>query len=73
LQAGSFSKIEDANRRKAEIALLGVRSEIKRGTANQRTVYRVYTAPMESPDEVNRVSDKLRDSNIEILLKRVSD
>lgn len=73
LQAGSFSRIEDANRRKAELALLGVRSEIKRGIANQRTVYRVYTAPMERPDEVNRISEKLRDSNIEILLKRVSD
>ena len=73
LQAGSFSKVEDANRRKAEMALLGVRSEIKRGTANQRTVYRVYTSPMDSPDEVNRVSDTLRNSNIEILLKRVSD
>jgi cell division protein FtsN len=73
LQAGSFSKVEDANRRKAEMALLGVRSEIKRGNANDRTVYRVYTSPMDSPDEVNRVSDTLRNSNIEILLKRVSD
>lgn len=73
LQAGSFSKVEDANRRKAEMALLGVRSEIKRGTANDRTVYRVYTSPMDSPDEVNRVSDTLRNSDIEILLKRVSD
>jgi cell division protein FtsN len=73
LQAGSFSHIDDANRRKAEIALLGVRADIKRGLVKQRTVYRVYTDPMEDPADVNRVSQKLQQANIEILLKRVSD
>jgi cell division protein FtsN len=73
LQAGSFSHIDDANRRKAQIALLGVRADIKRGLANKRTVYRVYTDPMEDPADVNRVSQKLQQANIEILLKRVSD
>jgi cell division protein FtsN len=73
LQAGSFSKIDDANRRKAEMALLGVRADIKRGLANERTVYRVYTDPMEDPADVNRVSQQLQQANIEILLKRVSD
>jgi cell division protein FtsN len=73
LQAGSFTTTDDANRRKAEIALLGVRTEIKRGTANNRDVYRIYTDPMENPEDVNRVSNQLRDANIEILLKRVSD
>jgi cell division protein FtsN len=73
LQAGSFSHIDDANRRKAEMALLGVRSDIKRGQANKRTVYRVYTDPMEDPAEVNRISKKLQQANIEILMKRVTD
>jgi hypothetical protein len=73
LQAGSFSNINDANRRKAQMALLGVRSEIKRGQVNKRTVYRVYTDPMEDPEEVNHVSEQLQQANIEILLKRVSD
>lgn len=73
LQAGSFSRLEDANRRKAEIALLGVRSDIKKGTASGRTVYRVYTNPLESGDEVNRISTLLQDSDIEVLAKRVSD
>jgi cell division protein FtsN len=73
LQAGSFSHIDDANRRKAEMALLGVRSDIKRGQVNKRTVYRVYTDPMEDPAEVNRISKKLQQANIEILMKRVTD
>jgi cell division protein FtsN len=73
LQAGSFSKLADANRRKAQLALLGVHSDIKKGNANGRTVYRVYTDPMEKPEDVNRVSSLLTGANIEILRKRVSD
>ncbi|HJP05121.1 MAG: SPOR domain-containing protein [Gammaproteobacteria bacterium] len=73
LQAGSFSQLGDADRRRAELGLLGVRSEIKKGNANGRTVYRVYTDPMENPAEVNRVRGQLTGAGIEILLKRVSD
>ena len=73
LQAGSFSRLEDANRRKAQMALLGVRSDIKKGTANGRTVYRVYTDPMNTPADVNATSNLLTNAGIEIMRKRVSD
>jgi cell division protein FtsN len=73
LQAGSFKSLTDANRRKAEIALLGVRSEIKKGNVASGTVYRVYTDPMEEPAEVNRVSNQLTSAGIEIMLKRVRE
>ncbi|MEJ2137965.1 MAG: SPOR domain-containing protein [Gammaproteobacteria bacterium] len=73
LQAGSFSRLEDANRRKAELGLLGVRSDIMKGAANGRTVYRVYTEPMEQPEEVNRTSNLLTGAGIEVMRKRVSD
>jgi cell division protein FtsN len=71
LQAGSFTRLEDANRRKAQIALLGVRTEIKPGDANGRKVYRVYTDPIDNTAEVNRLSELLTRSDIEILRKRV--
>jgi cell division protein FtsN len=73
IQAGSFSGIADANKRKAELGLLGIRSEIKAGDANGRTVYRVYTAPLTTPNDVNRTSSLLAGAGIEIMLKRVSD
>lgn len=73
LQAGSFSSVQDANRRKAEMGLIGVRAEIKRGSANNRTVYRVYTQPINNTAEVNRVSQQLNEAGIEVLRKRVSD
>lgn len=71
LQAGSFSKLEDAKKREGQIALLGVRAEIKKGDANGRIVYRVYTRPLEIPAEVNRLTSKLNDNGIETLAKRV--
>ncbi len=73
LQAGSFSMLDVAQRRKAEMALLGVHSEIKKGDVNGSTVYRVYTDPMDNPQDVNRVSDLLNNAGIELLAKRVSD
>ena len=73
LQAGSFSELPVAQRRKAEIALLGVHTEIKKGNLNGRTLYRVYTDPMENPQDVNRVSALLNNAGIDMLLKRVSD
>lgn len=73
LQVGSFSLLEIAQRRKAEIALLGVHSEIKKGNVNGKTVFRVYTDPMDKPADVNRVRTLLNGVGIDILMKRVSD
>ena len=73
LQAGSFSNLTDAQRQEARIALLGIRAEVKKGEANGRTVYRVYTQPLDTPDKVNRTQKRLNDDGIETLAKRVSD
>lgn len=73
LQAGSFTKRTDAERREGEMALLGVRAEIRQGEANGRAVYRVYTQPLTTPEDVNRVRDRLNANGIETLAKRVSD
>jgi len=73
LQAGSFSNLEDAQRHEANIALLGIRAEVRKGDANGRTVYRVYTRPLDTPDKVNRTRKRLNDAGIDTLAKRVSD
>ncbi len=73
LQAGSFNKLAAAKRREGEIALLGVRAEVKKGEAKGRSVYRVYTRPLETPEAVNRMRDLLNDNGIKTLAKRVSD
>ena len=73
LQAGSFTKLVDAQRREGEIALLGVRAEVRKGEANGRIVYRVYSRPLDTPEAVNRLRTLLNDNGIETLAKRVSD
>lgn len=73
LQAGSFTRLSDAQRREGEIALLGVRAEVRKGEANGRTVYRVYTRPLDTPGAVNQTRNLLNNNGIETLAKRVSD
>jgi hypothetical protein len=73
LQAGSFSVLDVAQRRKAEMEELGVPADIKRGSVKGKTVYRVYTNPMDNPNDVNRVRTLLTGVGIDILQKRVSD
>ena len=62
-----------AQQRKGEMEELGVPAEIKRGSVNGKTVYRVYTNPMDNPQDVNRVRTLLTGVGIDILQKRVSD
>jgi hypothetical protein len=73
LQAGSFSALEVAQKRRVEMQELGVPATIKRGSVNGKTVYRVYTDPMDNPRDVNRVRTLLTGVGIDILQKRVSD
>lgn len=73
LQAGSFTSAADARRREGEIALLGIRAEVRQGEANGRTVYRVYTRPLDTPEAVNLTQKRLNDAGIDTLRKRVSD
>jgi len=73
LQAGSFSTQSDADRRKAELALLGVESRIQRVTIDDRTYYRVRIGPIRNLDELNRVREQLRQARIDVLRIRLGD
>jgi len=73
LQAGSFSTQSDADRRKAEIALLGVESRIQRVTIDDRTYFRVRIGPIRNLDELNRVREQLRQARIDVLRIRLGD
>lgn len=71
IQAGSFSKHADADRRKAELALLGLESEIESVTLDGgRTVYRVRSAPIEELDQLNKTLKQLRENDIDTLVMR---
>ena len=73
LQAGSFSRYEDADRRRAELAMQGIESRIQRVSIDDRTYHRVRIGPTKDLDTLNETRSRLRQSNIDVLRIRVGD
>lgn len=73
LQAGSFSTHNDADRRRAELALHGIESNIQRVKVNDRNYHRVYVGPTDDLDELNMLRSRLRSAKIDVFRIRLSD
>lgn len=73
LQAGSFRDIADADRRRAELAFLGVESRVQKVSIDDRTFHRVRIGPMNDLDTLNRVRNRLRGADIDVLRIRLGD
>lgn len=72
LQAGAFRKLEQADRMKAELALLGVEASIQSVTIdNQSTWHRVRIGPYSDLGKLNQIRARLRDNNINAMLLRL--
>ena len=73
LQAGSFSAYADADRRRAQLALHGIESQIQRVTIDDRTYHRVRIGPTNDLDELNMLRSRLRTAQIDVLRIRLGD
>jgi hypothetical protein len=73
LQAGSFSTHNDADRRRAELALQGIVSRVQRARVNNRDYFRVYVGPIEDLDELNVTRSRLRAAKIDVMRIRLGD
>ena len=73
LQAGSFSRFEDADRRRAELALQGIESRVQRVSIDDRTYHRVRIGPLQDLNKLNMIRSRLRQANIDVLRIRVGD
>ena len=73
LQAGSFSRYEDADRRRAQLALQGIESTIQRVAIDDRTYHRVRIGPIKDLNELNMLRSRLRQANIDVLRIRLED
>jgi len=73
LQAGSFSRYEDAERRRAELALQGIESRVQRVSIDDKTYHRVRIGPLQDLDRLNMIRSRLRQANIDVLRIRVGD
>ena len=73
LQAGSFGAVADADRRRAQLALLGIESVIQRVAIDDKTYHRVRIGPMDDLDRLNLVRNQLRQADIDVLRIRLGD
>ena len=68
IQVGSFRQFGDADRTKAQLALLGISAQIKAVTINDSTWHRVRVGPFESVRETDRVKQTLQNGGHEVLV-----
>lgn len=74
LQAGSFRGMDDADRLKAQLALLGITSHIQEVTIDDtQTWYRVRIGPYQDLNQLNSIRTRLEDNGLPSLLIRVGD
>jgi len=73
LQAGSFTEYTDADRRRAQLALLGIESNVQRVAIDDKSYHRVRIGPIDKLDELNRVRQQLRQADIDVLRIRLGE
>tara|TARA_R110001599_G_scaffold8651_28_gene42413 strand:- start:33160 stop:33726 length:567 start_codon:yes stop_codon:yes gene_type:complete len=71
LQAGSFRQREDADRRRAELLLLGLEPNVEESTGDNGRWFRVYLGPYTTHAQMSRARGLTAAQNIDtLLLKR---
>ncbi|NCG05454.1 MAG: sporulation protein [Gammaproteobacteria bacterium] len=71
LQAGSFRAVADADRRRGELALLGLESSIEQMNTDTGSWHRVYIGPFDSRSAMAKARALTAQSDIDtLLLKR---
>jgi len=73
IQTGSFSVLADADRMRANLALLGIESRTQRVTIDDDVFHRVRIGPTSDLRGLNRTRRRLRDAHIEALLMQIPD
>ena len=71
LQAGSFRELEDADRRRAQLILLGLIPTIEETSGDNGRWFRVYVGPFESRSSMQNARSLTANQDIDtLLLKR---
>lgn len=72
LQVASFRALEEADRMKANLALLGIESRIETVTANNETWHRVRLGPYRDMPAVDDARARLQENQINAVLLKVT-
>lgn len=73
LQAGSFRQRDDADRRRAELLLLGLDPKVEETSGENGRWYRVYLGPFDSHASMSRARSLTAGQDIDTLLLKRSD
>lgn len=73
LQIGSFKNSKDAERMKAELALIGVEAGIETVSVNQQKWHRVRVGPYSQLARLNNARSELLANNIDFMLLKIRD
>lgn len=71
VQAGAFTRSDDAEQQRARLALLGLTAKITEREQAGRTMYRVRVGPFPIRDEADRLQARLQEQTIESQIVRV--
>ncbi|MDE2372232.1 MAG: SPOR domain-containing protein [Burkholderiales bacterium] len=71
VQAGAYTRAEDAEQQRARLGLLGMTAKVTERQQAGRTVYRVRVGPFPNRDEVEGLQSRLQEQGIEAQLVRV--
>ena len=71
VQAGAYSRSEDAEQQRAKLALLGVESRLTEREQGGRMVYRVRVGPFDRREDAESAKVKLGDSGVDAALVAV--
>lgn len=65
LQAGSFKQSAEAEKRVAQLATLGITARLSRFSMDDETWYRVLIGPIETAQDLESISSKLAEAEID--------
>lgn len=71
VQAGAYSRSEDAEQQRAKLAMMGVESRLTEREQGGRMVYRVRVGPFDRRDEAESTKEKLGESGVDSALVAV--
>ena len=71
VQAGAYTRSEDAEQQRAKLALLGQTAKISEREQAGRVVYRVRVGPFPSRDEADALKSRLQEASLETQIVRV--
>ena len=71
VQAGAFTRSDEAEQQRARLALLGLSAKITEREQAGRTMYRVRIGPFPVRDEADRLQARLQEQSIESQIVRV--